>query len=119
MDGINTDTAYIEFISRPLSLLIILNTLSQDKEHSGYSLVKRIKERTVNKLTFRAGTVYSHIEQLSADGLITQDIRELPTRKGLIRQKAVYSITPKGRDALERMLKQWYNVLATIDDLLI
>jgi len=101
---------YIQYIGRAMSTLIILTRLYQDKEHSGYSLIKKIKELTNGKLRFRAGTIYSQIDKLSEQGLITLKIQDISSREGLIRQKSVYSLSKRGMMVLEQMHQEWKDV---------
>ncbi len=105
---------YILYIGRATSILIILSLLNQDKEHSGYSLIKKIKNMSEGKLKFRAGTIYSQIDKLAEQGLIKQDSRDISTREGIIRHKSVYSLRSEGRRVLERMRLEWEDVLEII-----
>jgi DNA-binding PadR family transcriptional regulator len=99
-------------------MLIILSLIAQDKEHSGYSLIKKIKELSKEKLSFRVGTIYSHIERLCEQGLLTQHIRDISSRERVIRQKSVYSLTSKGMEVLEQMRQRWEDTQGIIREII-
>ncbi|MHA2501204.1 MAG: PadR family transcriptional regulator [Candidatus Hodarchaeales archaeon] len=106
------------YIGRATSMLIILSLIAQDKEHSGYSLIKKIKELSKEKLSFRVGTIYSHIERLCEQGLLTQHIRDISSRERVIRQKSVYSLTSKGMEVLEQMRQRWEDTQGIIREII-
>ncbi|MFW9917773.1 MAG: PadR family transcriptional regulator [Candidatus Thorarchaeota archaeon] len=106
------------YIGRATSMLIILSLIAQDKEHSGYSLIKKIKEISKEKLSFRVGTIYSHIERLCDQGLLTQHIRDISSRERVIRQKSVYSLTSKGMEVLEQMRQRWEDTQGIIREII-
>jgi DNA-binding PadR family transcriptional regulator len=118
MFGSKVVANYNQYIGRKLSLLLILSLLDHEKEHSGYSLIKKIKTLTEGKLSFRAGTIYPQFEKLAAEGLINKHIRNSPSRsKDVIRQKAVYSITTKGTQMLSQMRAEWKDLRLLIDQI--
>lgn len=106
------------YIGRATSMLIILSLIAQDKEHSGYSLIKKIKEISKEKLSFRVGTIYSHIERLCEQGLLTQHIRDISSRERVIRQKSVYSLTSRGMEVLEQMRQRWEDTQGIIREII-
>ncbi len=106
------------YIGRATSMLIILSLIAQDKDHSGYSLIKKIKELSKEKLSFRVGTIYSHIERLCEQGLLTQHIRDISSRERIIRQKSVYSLTTRGMEVLEQMRQRWEDTQGIIREIL-
>jgi DNA-binding PadR family transcriptional regulator len=106
------------YVGRATSMLIILSLIAQEKEHSGYSLIKKIKEISKKKLSFRVGTIYSHIERLCEQGLLTQHVRDISSRERVIRQKSVYSLTSKGMEVLKQMRQRWEDTQGIIREII-
>ncbi|MHA2032157.1 MAG: PadR family transcriptional regulator [Candidatus Hodarchaeales archaeon] len=107
---------YHKFVGKEISRLLILSLLDQETEHSGYSLIKRVKQLTMGQLSYRAGTIYPQFEKLSEEGLIEKHIRDSQLQsKDIIRQKAVYSITHKGIDVLTQLQEDWKEFRLLID----
>ncbi len=86
-----------------MSFLLILSILYHDGAHSGYSLLKRIKEITHDKFKFRVGKIYDQIDELERNQFLIQDVQQISEKK----VKAVYSLSPQGKDKREQMLREW------------
>jgi len=94
------------YMGKDMSLLLILSLLYHDGAHSGYSLLKRVKEITEGKFQFRVGRIYDQIDELLNKGFLIQEIQQISEKK----VKAVYSLSMEGREKREQMLKEWKNV---------
>jgi len=105
------------YTGRTLSALVVLAVVEQDKSHSGYSLIKRIKVMTSNSIIYRAGALYPLIEKLCNQGLLIKSIENTKTKSDLIRQKAIYSISKKGIIELEMMRNEWNEFKTHIEGL--
>ena len=78
---------YTTYMGKDMSLLIIISLLYHDGSHSGYSLLKRVKEITEGKFKFRVGRIYDQVDELLNQGFLTQEIHQITEKK----VKAVYS----------------------------
>lgn len=107
MTSDNTSPNFNQYIGRSLSLLIVLSVIDRDKEHSGYSLIKRVNQLTRKQISLRAGTIYPQLEKLVEQGLITYRFEDMNPEKSITRQKAIYSLTNEGRRILSQMWKEW------------
>jgi PadR family transcriptional regulator PadR len=77
----------------------------------GYDLVKQL--RGVDGLMMSEGTVYPMLSRFKKEGLVTTALVESsegPARK-------YYELTPRGRQALARMMEHWQAVRGGIDSL--
>ncbi len=102
------------YIGKDMSLLLILSLLHHDGAHSGYSLLKRVKEITEGKFKFRVGKIYDQIDELLNQGFLSQDIQQISEKK----VKAVYSLSIKGREERERMLNEWKDTRYLFEELI-
>ena len=103
------------YIGKDMSLLLILSLLHHDGAHSGYSLLKRVKEITEGKFQFRVGKIYDQIDELLNQGFLLQEIQQISEKK----VKAVYSLSKKGRKERERMLNEWKETRYLFEELVL
>lgn len=102
------------FLGKSVSLLLILTVLLNGEEHTGYSLITKVKELTQGKISLLAGTIYPQLEKLETDNLIEKIILNESSRsKEIIRQKAVYKINTNGIKYVQKLWEDWemYNVI--------
>jgi len=85
------------------SRFAILGMLALGKKKSGYDLKKAIDTSTANFWSESYGNIYPSLRKLLAEGAIREDSEKAPPNK---RQKQLYSITEKGRQALGQWLRQ-------------
>ena len=104
---------YTTYMGKDMSLLIIISLLYHDGSHSGYSLLKRVKEITEGKFKFRVGRIYDQVDELLNQGFLTQEIQQITEKK----VKAVYSLSPKGINKRNRMLNEWKDTIHLFDKL--
>lgn len=110
---------YNPYLGKELSTLLILSTLNAKKSSSTYELIKDIKIKTDNKISFRAGTIYPHMMKLESMGLLQKSIEDISSRsEGVIRQRSVYSLTRKGQEVLNDKKRDWKDLQTIINHLL-
>jgi DNA-binding PadR family transcriptional regulator len=105
---------YTTYVGKDMFLLIILSLLCHDGSHSGYSLLKRVKEITEGKFEFRVGKIYDQVDELLNQGFLTQEIQQITEKK----VKAVYSLSTKGIDKRNRMLNEWKDIIYLFEKLI-
>lgn len=70
-----------------------------DADRHGYSILREIVERTAGKVKLNAGTLYTTIKRLLAEGLILE-LDERPDPEFDDERRRYYRITPLGRSAV-------------------
>jgi DNA-binding PadR family transcriptional regulator len=88
-------------IRRAFLKYIVLKII-KDKPTHGYDIIKTVELRSNGRWTPSAGSIYPILENLESNGFI--QIEEVERRK-------VYSITPKGEAALDRMMQKKIELL--------
>jgi DNA-binding PadR family transcriptional regulator len=88
-------------IRRAFLKYIVLKII-KDKPTHGYEIIKTIELRSNGRWTPSTGSIYPILESLESNGLIQSE--EIDRRK-------VYSITPKGVVALDRMTQEKLELL--------
>jgi len=83
-------------IRRVLLKFVVLKTI-KDRPTHGYEIIHHIKEITGGRWTPSAGSIYPILERLETNGHI---------RSEEIERKRVYTITPKGVNALDQMIQK-------------
>ena len=80
------------------TILVLSAIDGSDRPIHGYAIIKRIRDRTGGHVTVGPGTVYPILRDLEGMGLVRH------TREGSERgpDRKSYSLTPDGREALER-----------------
>jgi PadR family transcriptional regulator AphA len=85
------------------SRFAILGMLAFGKKKSGYDLKKAIASSTANFWSESYGNIYPTLRKLLEEGAIREENEKALASK---RQKQLYSITEKGRQALRQWLQQ-------------
>ena len=88
-------------IRRAFLKYIVLKMI-KDKPTHGYDIIKTVQLRSNGRWTPSAGSVYPILEGLESNGFI---------RSEEIERKKVYSITPRGVAALDRMTQKKIELL--------
>lgn len=88
-------------IRRAFLKYIVLKII-KDKPTHGYDIIKTIEIRSKGRWTPSAGSIYPILESLDSNGFIRSE--EIERRK-------VYSITPRGVAALDRMTQKKIELL--------
>jgi DNA-binding PadR family transcriptional regulator len=74
---------------------LILTALAAGSQH-GYGIITDVEQLSKRRVRLRAGTLYTALERLRADGLIVVDREEVVDS----RLRRYYRLTPAGRDRL-------------------
>jgi DNA-binding PadR family transcriptional regulator len=74
---------------------LILTALAARSQH-GYGIITDVEEISAGRVRLRAGTLYSALDRLRVDGLITLDHEEIVDG----RLRRYYSLTPDGSQQL-------------------
>ena len=74
---------------------LILTALAAGSQH-GYGIITDVKEISGDRVRLRAGTLYTALDRLRADGLIAVDREEIVDN----RLRRYYRLTPKGSQKL-------------------
>jgi DNA-binding PadR family transcriptional regulator len=74
---------------------LILTALAAGSQH-GYGIITDVKEISGDRVRLRAGTLYTALDRLRADGLIAVDREEVVEN----RLRRYYRLTPDGSDLL-------------------
>lgn len=70
---------------------LILTALVQGSQH-GYAIINEVSEISGHRVRLRAGTLYTALDRLRADGLIVVDREEVVDN----RLRRYYRLTPEG-----------------------
>jgi len=74
---------------------LILTALASGSQH-GYGIIADVKEVSGGRVQLRAGTLYTALDRLRADGLIAVDREEIVDN----RLRRYYRLTPEGETRL-------------------
>lgn len=83
---------------KPIALSVL-----RDGESYGYQIIDRIKKLSNGKIMLETGTLYPFLHRLEADGLVRSDWKQVPNAP----RRKYYSLTRKGRKALQHEKRQW------------
>lgn len=81
--------------------LLLLAVLVQGPAH-GYALIERLRARSEGAFDFPEGTIYPALHRLERAGLLKSAWNNTSARR-----RRVYSLTPRGRTALETRQEEW------------
>lgn len=82
--------------------LLILSVLSENKMY-GYQIMRELEARSDGYFKMTAALLYPALHQLELDGLVESQWEEGQGK----RQRKYYTITAKGRKALEQTRSEW------------
>ena len=91
---------------------ILLSILAEEESY-GYAIIQRMHELSHGEIMWKDGTLYPVLHRLEDAGLITATWRT--TESG--RRRKYYTITKKGRQALEVEKTQWLRTDAILAQL--
>jgi DNA-binding PadR family transcriptional regulator len=74
---------------------LILTALASGSQH-GYGIIADVREVSAGRVQLRAGTLYTALDRLRADGLIAVDREEIVDN----RLRRYYRLTPEGEKRL-------------------
>jgi PadR family transcriptional regulator, regulatory protein PadR len=98
-----------ELVKGTLSLLIL--SLLSRKPMYGYEIAATVHRETNGRFTWREGSLYPNLHKMQADGLIDGEWEEKETG----RKRRYYSITTKGRDALQEKTQSWADLCQAVN----
>ncbi len=78
------------------ALLHVLLSLADSDKH-GYAIIKEVQDRTNSEVTLGAGTLYSMLKRLLAEGLVVES-GDRPDRTLDDERRRYYRLTAFGRD---------------------
>jgi len=81
---------------------LLLSVIGREPMY-GYQIIKELEKRSSGYFQFREGTLYPALHRLEKAGLVTGQWKKLPS--GQVRR--YYTLTDKGRQALEEKLSVW------------
>ncbi len=97
-------------IKMSLSKFFILCVLQDEKLH-GYDIAKQVENRTEGCCTPAEGTIYPVLKQFTAGGYVTFESEVVSGR-----ERKIYTITQKGRDAFQVALGEWLKITKCLQD---
>lgn len=92
--------------------LLVLRLLSQ-REMYGYELVKSVRMVTSEAISLGEGVIYPVLHGLEKAGALTAKRKPVNGRT-----RVYYSVTPLGRERLERLSGEWGRVSAGVESAL-
>lgn len=95
-------------------LEIVILKLIQEKDRYGYEIANCIKERTNDQFTIKEATLYSIVNRLAKNGLITSYFGEKTHGK----KRRYYKITVLGKAYFKEKQQEWVELKHIIDTLL-
>ncbi len=92
--------------------ILVLATLSQLGEAQyGYSLMRQL---SANGLDIEQGTLYPLLRRLEEQGLLLSEWNVEGSRP-----RRYYQLSPAGAEVLESLSREWIELIAVMDDLLL
>ncbi len=95
-------------LRRGTQILIVLSQL-KDKEY-GYLLLEKLVDKSVN---IEAGTLYPLLRRLESQGLLESEWDTSDSRP-----RKYYSISNKGQEVLEILIKEWEEINEEVSEIL-
>ncbi len=92
---------------------LVLAVLRDGPLH-GYAIARAIERRSGDVLRCKEGTLYPTLQALERDGLVTAEWH----REQGLRDRKVYTLTPRGLSALEQREEVWNRFAAAIHSVL-
>jgi PadR family transcriptional regulator PadR len=93
--------------------LLILTIVSSGAQH-GYAIAQRLQQISRDVIQVRQGSLYPALHRLKHRGLLTTEWR--PSETG--REAKYYTLTKKGREALDRERDSWRRLTKAISSIL-
>lgn len=83
---------------RRIILKAMILKIIEEKPTYGYEIIKEVERRTNGRWTPSPGSIYPALDSLESKGWIKSEESE---------RRKLYTITPKGKAALERLKAKW------------
>lgn len=81
--------------------MLLLTALAAEAGH-GYAIAEKLRAQSGGAFSLPDGTIYPALHRLERDALVTSKWSDSTGRR-----RRVYSLTVKGRRALERQRQEW------------
>ncbi len=91
---------------------MVLSLLSKGDSY-GYAILREIERKSAKEIAWTEGMLYPVLHRLEAAGHVRSRWRESDTG----RRRKYYSISPRGKTALTKMMEEWSLVHRTLTDL--
>ena len=92
---------------------IIILAILENKAKYGYQIAQEIKEKSDKTLNFGEGTLYPLLHRLEREKMLTSFWQEANNRK-----RKYYSLTAKGRKALQAQKHEWQSFSQSISQVI-
>ena len=99
--AVDTSKERIELL-KGVTDCVLLSVIKRKGPIYGYEIVRDVLRDTDGYFTLKEGTLYPALKRLEEDDLLTSK-----WENGRNRPRKYYSITPRGREALEKKHIQW------------
>lgn len=99
----------IQEIRKGSTPVLILSVLA-DKKMYGYQIMRELEKRSQGYFTMTAALLYPALHQLEKEGLLEGEWQDNPGE----RRKKYYTITTKGKKALQASRLEWQNFLTNL-----
>ncbi len=93
--------------------MLVLRLLALRPSH-GYELIQRLRKGSDGLLDLKEGTLYPILYRLEDDGCITSAWQATEPGKQRLAPRKVYTVTPAGRQTLDRQLETWNTFAACV-----
>lgn len=93
---------------------IILLSILSERPMYGYEIIQELERRSQGYFTFKEGLLYPALHELERDELVSSQWQE--TAQG--RRRRYYSLTERGRAALQPAVEEWTTFAANLLGLL-
>ena len=91
---------------------LVLSVLTEGESY-GYALIQRVRELSAGKIEWTEGMLYPVLHRLEKAGQIKARWKTADSG----RRRKYYSISPRGKTALAKMMEQWSLVNRTLTDM--
>ena len=93
---------------------MLLLKILEEGDCYGYQLTQSLKERSNGKISIAEGTMYPILYKLLDQGLIS-DRKELVGKR---QTRVYYHLEPEGKEHLEQLIKDYYEMIDAIQAIL-
>jgi DNA-binding PadR family transcriptional regulator len=100
-----------EVLTREVDLLL-LATLRDGAAH-GYRIVELLRDRSAGMFDLAEGTVYPALHRLEREGLVRSRWEVVTGRR-----RRVYTLSPRGKAALTRGRRRWFELADAMREVL-
>ena len=92
--------------------LLLLASLRMQAMH-GYAIIEHVRAASAGQFEYAEGTIYPALRRLEDDGLLRSRWSDVGSRR-----RRLYSLTAKGRRALEGQREEWTRYIGGVEGVL-